>query len=251
MSKKDVLNIKKKSIDRDMCFVIMPFGGWFDQYYTEIYKPAVTEAGLEPKRSDDLYRPSQIVQDIWNYTKKAKILLADLTGKNPNVFYELGLAHALAKPVILVTESEVDVPFDLRNLRYIVYDKNEPNWGINLKKGIINAIKETIETPGESVLQAFVDTEKKIGTKQTVIPMKKQILALEKKVAILTGQNAELGRIRQAIGPREAETLINNYLEQNMPRSMILNRLERFGVPHGWAENTIVRLITNRNKNIH
>jgi hypothetical protein len=84
------------------CFTIMPFGGWFDEYYTSIYKPAIISAGLHPCRADDWYRPSAIVNDIWAYTKSAKLILADLTGKNPNVFYELGLAHALAKPAILI-----------------------------------------------------------------------------------------------------------------------------------------------------
>ena len=101
----------------------MPFGGWLDDYYETIYRPAIIAAGLEPHRADDLYRPSTIVTDIWSYTRRAKLLLADLTGKNPNVFYELGLAHALAKPVILVAEEMDDIPFDLRALRIIVYDK--------------------------------------------------------------------------------------------------------------------------------
>jgi hypothetical protein len=90
---------------KESCFTIMPFGGYFDGYYKDIFRPAIKSAGLDPNRADDLYRPSAIVNDIWSYTKNAKIILADLTGKNPNVFYELGLAHALAKPAILVTES--------------------------------------------------------------------------------------------------------------------------------------------------
>src|SRR5688500_9412198 len=110
------------------CFTIMPFGGWFDTYYTDIYVPAILEAGLTPHRADDLYRPSAIVHDIWDYTKQSRIVLADLTGKNPNVFYELGLAHALAKPAILVAQSMDDIPFDLRALRIILYDKNAPDW---------------------------------------------------------------------------------------------------------------------------
>ena len=75
----------------------MPFGGWLDDYYQDIYCPAINAAGLEPHRADDLFRPSTIVTDIWVYTKKARLILADLSGKNPNVFYELGLAHALAE----------------------------------------------------------------------------------------------------------------------------------------------------------
>lgn len=113
----------------DTCFTIMPFGGWFDEYYESIYCPAIEAAGLKPCRADDLYRPSTIVTDIWSYTQSSKLVLADLSGKNPNVFYELGLAHALAKPAILVTEAIDDVPFDLRALRVLEYNKNQPRWG--------------------------------------------------------------------------------------------------------------------------
>src|SRR5216683_4448543 len=103
--------------EKEICFTIMPFGGWLDDYYESIYCPAIEAAGLSPHRADDLFRPGTIVTDIWDYTKRAKLLLADLTGKNPNVFYELGLAHALKKPAILVAESMDDIPFDLRALR--------------------------------------------------------------------------------------------------------------------------------------
>lgn len=83
--------------EADTCFVIMPFDGWSDQYYREIFRPAIEDAGLKPCRADDLYRTGPIINDIWAYTQEAKVILADLTGKNPNVFYELGLAHAIAK----------------------------------------------------------------------------------------------------------------------------------------------------------
>jgi len=129
------------------CFTIMPFGGWFDDYYSTVFTPAIEESGLKSIRADDLYTPTTIVSDIWNLTKQAKIILADLSGKNPNVFYELGLAHALGKPVVLVVEGIDDVPFDLRALRVITYDKNEPNWGSLLTKNIARAIKDVLKNP--------------------------------------------------------------------------------------------------------
>src|ERR1041384_2996075 len=88
----------RQSTDRSICFVIMPFGNWSDHYYEEVYVPAIESAGLIARRADDLYRPSAIVNDIWSLTKEARVILADLSGKNPNVFYELGLAHAIARP---------------------------------------------------------------------------------------------------------------------------------------------------------
>ena len=233
---------KSRKITKDTCFVIMPFGGWFDTYYEDIYKPAISKADLDAERSDDLYRPTQIIQDIWNCTKKAKVLLADLTGKNPNVFYELGLAHALKKPVVLVTESIDNVPFDLRSLRHIIYDKNEPDWGNTLKKGITAAIKEVIEAPSESILQTFVDLEKKHGDKKRTLPLKRQVKALQNQVEALSRRNMEFGRPAQEIGPDEANILIQRYLQQNMPKGVIIRRLHSMGAPISWIENTLNRI---------
>ena len=84
--KKKENNTSQAMDNKELCFAIMPFGGWFDDYYTTIYSPAIESAGLAPCRADDLSRPSTIVHDIWSYTQRAKLILADLTGKNPNVF---------------------------------------------------------------------------------------------------------------------------------------------------------------------
>jgi chromatin remodeling complex protein RSC6 len=175
----------KKGINKngDVCFVIMPYGDWFDEYFNEIYYQAIWNAGMTPRRADDLYRPSNIVQDIWAYTKQAKIILADLSGKNPNVLYELGLAHALAKPAILVSQTIEDIPFDLRNLRIIIYDKNDSNWGKILMKKITNAIKETIASPKETIPTAFLETSS--VNKTRVTPREKEILELREDLELL------------------------------------------------------------------
>jgi hypothetical protein len=173
---------------KDICFVIMPFGGWFDSYYLDIYCPAITKAGFNHRRADDLYRPSNIVQDIWELTKKAKIILADLTNKNPNVFYELGLAHALAKPVIIITETIDDIPFDLRSLRIIHYDKNQPNWGAKLQSKIEKAIKETIESPNETIPTAFLETNRSDVNIPQISRHDKDLLEVKQEIESLKRQ---------------------------------------------------------------
>ena len=111
----------------------MPFGGYFDEYYDNIYKPAIEKANMDSFRADNIYMPSTIIKDIWNLIQSSTIILADLTRKNANVFYELGLAHASKKPVIFIAESMDDVPFDLRAQRVIIYNKDNHNWGENLR----------------------------------------------------------------------------------------------------------------------
>jgi hypothetical protein len=71
----------------DTCFVMMPFGAWFDRYYQDIYAPAIKEAGFEPIRADELFTTGSVVEQIWEQIQKSKVLLADLSGKNANVFY--------------------------------------------------------------------------------------------------------------------------------------------------------------------
>lgn len=147
----------------DTCFVMMPFGEWFDRYYKEIYVPAIKEAGLEPIRADELFSTGSVMEQIWEQIEKSKVLLADLSGKNPNVFYELGLAHAARKPVIFTTESIEDVPFDLRHLRVIPYEVREPEWNIRLKQNITAYLKNAKEDPEKSIPQPFRDLENNLN----------------------------------------------------------------------------------------
>lgn len=142
-----------------VCFVIMPFGGYFDSYYEKIYKPAIEAAGLLPVRADSLERPSSIINDIWRYTVEAKVVLAELTTRNPNVFYELGLAHAAKKPAVLISQTIDDVPFDLRSLRVLTYTLAEPRWADKLQERIEQSLRETIAAPAAHVLPTFLDVK--------------------------------------------------------------------------------------------
>ncbi len=145
----------QKEEQRDNCFVMMPFSNPFNIYYERLYRPAIEDAGLEPVRADDLFRPGVIVSDLWGMIQEAKVLLAELTTKNANVFYELGLAHAIGKPIVLVSETLDDVPFDLQQLRVLLYNKDDPTWGEKLVADITTSIKETLEEPIEAVPNIF------------------------------------------------------------------------------------------------
>lgn len=139
----------------DTCFMMMPFGDWFDKYYQDIYIPAIKEAGFEPVRADELFSTGSVVEQIWEQIVKAKVLLADLTDKNPNVFYELGLAHAAKKPVVFVASKVEDVPFDLRHLRVIIYEVREPDWADKLKKSVTDYLKNALKDPEKSIPHPF------------------------------------------------------------------------------------------------
>jgi hypothetical protein len=80
--------------------------------------------------------------------------VAELTTKNPTRVYELGLAHALEKPVVLVSSNQEDVPFDLRHSRVILYDQADPFWGQKLIDKIADNIKSAIKDPEEAIFRA-------------------------------------------------------------------------------------------------
>jgi len=101
------------------CFIIMPFDEKFDGIWETVIKPTIENYGDKVTRADNIFAPGSILQDIFSQIKSADYILADLTEQNPNVYYELGLAHASEKPVILITLSSI--PFDLSQQRVIEY----------------------------------------------------------------------------------------------------------------------------------
>jgi nucleoside 2-deoxyribosyltransferase len=82
----------------------MPFGEPFDTYYKEILAPTISKADLIAIRADEINMPGVIVDQIWHGINQAKVCIADVTGRNPNVMYELGLAHAAGKPVVQIVQ---------------------------------------------------------------------------------------------------------------------------------------------------
>lgn len=139
----------------DTCFVMMPFADPIGQYYSLIYKPAIEKAGLTPIRADDdIFKTGKIIDQIWEGITSAKVLIAELTTRNANVYYELGLAHALQKPVVLISSNEQDVPFDLHHIRVIYYDITDPFWGAKLIDKIAENIVSALKSPEEALFKA-------------------------------------------------------------------------------------------------
>lgn len=142
----------------DTCFVVMPFGDPIGKYYESIYDPAIRKAGLTPVRADaDIFATGKIMDQVWRGIRAAKVLVAELTTRNPNVYYELGLAHALEKPVVLVSSNEEDVPFDLQHIRVIYYDVTDPFWGDKLISKVAENILSAIRNPEEAVFALAAD----------------------------------------------------------------------------------------------
>lgn len=102
-------------------FVLMPFNAKMEKVYTNHIKKLGEELGLAVRRADDIFSPGPFMEKVWDGICAAQLILADCTQENPNVFYEIGLAHTVGKKVVLITRSEKDIPSDLKHFEYISY----------------------------------------------------------------------------------------------------------------------------------
>ena len=115
--------IKRKQFECDV-FVIMPFAAEFAPVYTDVIRPCAAALNLRLLRGDELSSSGgSVMEEVWAALNACRFVIADISRGNDNVFYELGIAHTLNKPAILVTQAAApeDVPFDIRHLRYVRY----------------------------------------------------------------------------------------------------------------------------------
>ena len=112
----------KVSTDPLTAFVVMQFTSPYDELFDQVIKPTCKDLGIEAYRARDIYRPSVILQDIIQGLAESNVIVAEITPTNANVFYELGYAHALGKPVILLAEQDRALPFDVSGYRVIFYE---------------------------------------------------------------------------------------------------------------------------------
>lgn len=113
--------------DKPLAFVLMPFAEGMKSIYTDLIMAALVAQGYEVRRADDLGTQQNIMRDVIASLERASLVVADLTGRNPNVMYEVALAHGLRRPTILIAQRTEDIPFDLQGYRTIVYDVAEPS----------------------------------------------------------------------------------------------------------------------------
>jgi hypothetical protein len=114
--------------EANLCFVLMPFKPSFERLFNEKIKPTVWSCGFRCIKANDLYSPTPIIEDIWIHIFKSQVIIADVTNRNPNVFYEMGIAHTIGKPVIIITQDKTDIPFDVSQYRFFQYSDDTNGW---------------------------------------------------------------------------------------------------------------------------
>jgi hypothetical protein len=130
------------------CFIVMPFGQAWSAEVHRILASACQAAGVRPVRGDDLFTPTDILEDIWQAINAADFVIADITGRNPNVLYELGIAHTLAKPVLILSREAIDIPIDLATRRVILYGQQGEAWRDDLARMISDALARVVTDYG-------------------------------------------------------------------------------------------------------
>ena len=112
-----------------VCFVVMPISdiegyesGHFNRVYEHLLKPSCSKAGFTPIRADEVAKTNYIIIDILRKIIESDLVLCDISARNPNVLYELGIRQAFNKPVTLVKDSKTEKIFDIQGFRYAEYD---------------------------------------------------------------------------------------------------------------------------------
>lgn len=140
------------------CFVIMPISsqngyedGHFQLVYEDIIKPAIENAGMIPFRADETKNTNLIQLDILKNVIESPIAICDMSAKNPNVFYELGMRQAFDLPTVLLRDEITDAPFDINRLRYVTY-----------KKGMKHRdVKDAVELLSQTLIETYAKRDDK------------------------------------------------------------------------------------------
>jgi len=129
-------------------FVVMPFNSLLKPIYDDHIMKVVNQLGLTAARADDLFNPTSIIRDIWAGICNAKVIIGECTDRNANVFYEIGMAHVVGKPVILTTRKATDMPFDLQHIRRIEYEFT-PRGMEEFERILADTLSHTLGLTGE------------------------------------------------------------------------------------------------------
>lgn len=138
----ELLNTRPKPF----CFVLMPFDKKFNDVYQIGIKESCDIGGAYCERVDEQIFVEAVTERVFNQIAKSDFIIADMSGRNPNVFYEVGYAHALGKRTILLTSNVDDIPFDLKHLPHIIYN----NSLVDLREKLTRQIEWLVENPPQN-----------------------------------------------------------------------------------------------------
>ncbi|PXF59207.1 MAG: hypothetical protein C4B59_11925 [Candidatus Methanogaster sp.] len=215
----------------NLCFVIMSFRSEYDLVYHQLIKPAAETSGLKVLRANDIYSPGVLTEQIKAAIHQSRICIAEVTNNNPNALYEVGIAHTLSKPTILLSQSVEQIPFDLRSLRFIIYDMKKPD---RAKENIEGTIKEIL---GKGKLAKAEELLQQDNARASI---SETSVYLEQSLRELVYRNKD--KISHLLQGRSPERLVMDKM---------LEYLSRLGVFSKKDVPKIQKCIALRNKTVH
>jgi len=225
------------------CFVVMPFGGLWDEYYTRIYGPGIQAAGLAALRADDVFRAGSVLQEIVTLLSSSVVVLADLSENNRNVHYELGLAHALGKPTVLVAPKGLPLFFDVTQERMLTYEKDDPFWGVTLREKITQALTETIAKPDTAIPTAFIHIKPtRLESDEVVVRLRRIEERLSEIAAAAVGSFTDRSlrsSLQDKLQSLPAAELQAQHLLETLEASDAIRQLRNEGFPPAMAEAAV------------
>ena len=158
---------------RTLVFAVMPFREEFNDVYKLGIKAACEDAGAYCDRVDEQMYEGMVIERIYQQIGRADVIVADLSAKTPNVFYETGYACGLGKRVILIARSEEDIPLDLGEHAHVIYGKSITRLKGELTKRLQWALENPEENPAkaEFVLEPYVAGQRLADTSEVQMPI--------------------------------------------------------------------------------
>lgn len=223
--------------NKKRCFVIMPFStpeGYEENHFTKIYeqiiKPAIKQADLKPERVDENILSTDIVAKIFKGLTECEMAICDLSSRNPNVLYELGIRQAYNKPVLLIKDEKTERIFDVGGLTTIQYESNR------LYENVISAVEEISEALKEHLenKESVVDIIKsRLGSDiyEATIPSAKDMDFNQQIVSLLSSLTGDIDLIKRRMSYSSYNytpdrLFTNNGVSQNERKRLLLKVLK-------------------------
>jgi hypothetical protein len=194
-----------------LCFVISPIGDpdsetrkRSDQVLKHVVRPAVTSCGYKAVRADEIDKPGMITSQVIQHVVNDALVVADLTERNPNVFYELAIRHALRKPLVQIIRKGESIPFDVAGTRTIYVDHKDLDSVEAAKNDIIEQIKALEKDSSDIETPISVSLDLQI-LRQSEKPEERSLADL---VAAVVDLRASLSNVESRVGTKDKEGLL-------------------------------------------
>lgn len=210
-----IYSIKSRSENMRKCFVISPIGDEgsevrkrADQVFKYIIAPVCDETGFEPIRVDKLNQPDSITQTIIDHLMNSELVIADITGHNPNAFYEMGYRASTGKPIIHLKGKNERIPFDIAGIRAFDYDLSDLDSVEEIKSRLV----KTIDALSFGELTGQNENEKNV--------YKETNNDVSRLISILYEIQDEISQLKNEIHDKDTET-IQAIVKASMPTAPV------------------------------